>query len=301
MFPGKHEGWSSPCIVALLQMTALKAPQWTDWWQSCCLCWCDVGMANFLLSHPLLLEAVVCWWSLQAGVHILLFLCRCPTSGVLRGPGTSWRQHLPVHCHSCPHHPPVPPFGVFMCCPAGLNPCFWGCSFPGSHQQTIASSFSCSSNSSAGAYMLLQFQLCNLPDFSRIFYFSFVLCLFLCPFGAVKRPWISSVARRKWKFWKPWATDVKIKGSSWSWLPWLVQVRETSKYEVTVTVGTNASEIWDQSEGTLGPLKCSLSAVCHSCTSESLQAARAWLKRSVRLFVCAVMLQMPSTVAYIYV
>lgn len=74
MSPGKHEAWNSLCIVALLQMTALKPPQWTDWWQRCCLCLCDADMANCLLSHPLLLEAVVCWWSLQAGVHVFLSL-----------------------------------------------------------------------------------------------------------------------------------------------------------------------------------------------------------------------------------
>lgn len=64
---------------------------------------------------------------------------------------------------------------------------FWGCPPPGSWWQPVTFSLSCCLCSSAETFVLLHFLLLLFPGCSRILYFSFVLCLFLCPAGEVER------------------------------------------------------------------------------------------------------------------
>lgn len=139
-----------------------------------------MGSRPCLLFHLLLLEAVVCWQSQQAGTHVLPFPCGCPGHGVLRAPGTSWRQCLPsavMHLYFVLDILQLLPL-VCLCLFLFTQPmCFWDCSFPGSVEAIVCSFSWCSYISTE----TLNFLLCNLPDFYRIFYFSVVVCLFLCP------------------------------------------------------------------------------------------------------------------------
>lgn len=121
----------------------------------------------------------------------LPFPCRCPEHRVPRGLHTSGipAGDLTCQCATLRIAASLPTFVLAvlqllpLTClypvPAVQPVCFWGCPPPGWWWQAVTFSLSCCLYSSAETFVLLHFLL--FPGFSRIFYFSFVLCLFLCP------------------------------------------------------------------------------------------------------------------------
>jgi len=136
------------------------------------------------------------------------FPCWCPGHGVPRSPHTSAMPcgDFICQCETLRVATAVPTFvlAILHLLPLtclylvlAVQPVyFWGCPPPGSWWQAISFSLSCCSYSSAETFVLLNFLLLLFPGFSRTFYFSFVLCLFLCPAGVVDRSCMSLVPRR---------------------------------------------------------------------------------------------------------